>query len=86
MPGGRINVRYQSDGADVVAADAGDYIYPSDVRFDNAKDRLFVKATGMPVVFGGVQTWLFEFDLTRREQIDRAKIDPVVLSDECRIQ
>ena len=34
MPGGRIDVRYMPDGKVSVAANAGDYIYPADVRFD----------------------------------------------------
>jgi hypothetical protein len=34
MPGGRIDVKYLSDGKESVAADTGDYIYPADVRFD----------------------------------------------------
>ena len=39
MPGGRIDVRYLSDGKEAVAADAGDYIYPADVRFDPTSER-----------------------------------------------
>jgi len=86
MPGGRIDIRYQSDEAEVVAADAGDYIYPADVRVDRAKDRLFVKASGITAAFGAPQTWLFEFDLIHRKQISRAKINPAVLPHECRTE
>ena len=86
MPGGRIDLQYQSDAADVVAADAGDYIYPADVRVDKAKSRLFVKASGVPAAFGGPQVWLFEFDLAHRKQIDHARIDPAALPNECRIE
>ncbi len=70
MPGGRIDVHYESDGADVIAANAGDYIYPADVRIDKAKQRLLVKASGITAAFSVPQTWLFEFDLTRRSEID----------------
>ena len=51
MPGGRINVRYVADGKQQVAANAGDYIYPSDVRFDRAGECLYVKASGVPAAF-----------------------------------
>jgi hypothetical protein len=83
MPGGRIDVQYASDGSIVTAANAGDYIYPADVRIDKSKQRLFVKASGITAVFDRPQTWLFEFDLNRRSQIDRARVDPAVLPQEC---
>lgn len=86
MPGGRISVRYGSDVADIVAADAGDYIYPADVRVDQARNRLFVRASGVPAASGGLQVWLFEFDLNHRKEIDRARIDPSVLPHECQIE
>ena len=37
MVGGRIVVRYHPGGPEVVAADAGDYVYPSDVRINEAR-------------------------------------------------
>ncbi len=82
VPGGSIEVHYQSDGREVVAADAGDYIYPADVRLDLAHDALFVKAEGVPV-FGKAQTWLFQFDLKKQIQITRALVDRLVLPAEC---
>jgi hypothetical protein len=86
MPGGRIVVQYEPDGADIVAANAGDYIYPADVRIDRAREKLLVKASGIRAAFSQPQTWLFEFDLTRRAQIDRARVDPSVLPQECKIE
>jgi len=86
MPGGRIDVRYLSNGADVVAANAGDYIYPADVRVDKARQKLFVRAGGITAAFSQPQTWLFEFDLARRRQIDRARVDPTVLPKECQTE
>jgi hypothetical protein len=86
MPGGRIDVRYESDRADVTAANAGDYIYPADVRVDKAREKLFVKASGITAAFSQPQTWLFEFDLIRRGQIDRARVDPTVLPHECKTE
>ena len=61
------------------------YIYPADVRFDRANERLYIKATGVPAAFGGPQTWLFEYDLKKRQQTGRARVDPSVLPQECPI-
>jgi len=83
MPGGRINAEYVPERKAVVAANAGDYIYPADVRFDPTNDRLYIKAEGQPAAFGGPQTWLFEYDLKQRRQTQRARIDPSVLPPEC---
>lgn len=81
IPGGRIDIQYW-DGTDVVAADAGDYVYPADVRFDPASDTLYVKASGDAVI-GGSQTWLFKYDLASRRQVQHAQVDPSVLPKEC---
>lgn len=83
MPGGRIEVEYLSTGKEVVAANAGDYIYPADVRFDRSTSRLYVKASGSPAAFGGPQTWLFEYDLQKQHRSGRARVDPTVLPQEC---
>jgi hypothetical protein len=82
VPGGRIDVRYASDGKDEIAANAGDYIYPADVRFDRPDEHLYIKASGV-AVFGKPQTWLFEYDLRQRLQTRRARVDPTVLPREC---
>src|ERR1039458_1385734 len=47
IPGGRIHVRYLTTGRESVAADAGDYVYPSDVRLNAQVDLLYVKASGL---------------------------------------
>jgi hypothetical protein len=65
------------------AANAGDYIYPADVRFDDTAGLLYVKAGGHRAAFGEAQTWLFEYDLRRRKQRDRTLVDPDVLPREC---
>lgn len=51
MPGGRIDVRYGPNGPEIIAADAGDYIYPADVRFGQADERLYIKASGISAAF-----------------------------------
>jgi hypothetical protein len=83
LPGGRIDVKYTPDGQEQTAANAGDYIYPADVRFDQAAGLLYVKAKGAPAAFGGPQTWLFEYDLRQRRQTGRVMVDPSVLPQEC---
>lgn len=86
MPGGRVSLRYLSENKkEVVAADAGDYIYPADVRFNPISERLYVKASGIPAAFGGPQTWIFEYDLRQQQQTGRAKVDPSVLPHECAV-
>lgn len=83
VPGGRIDVEYKSDGKDEIAADAGDYIYPADVRLDRANEHLYIKASGAPAAFGGPQTWLFEYDLQHRHQTAHLRVDPSALPEEC---
>jgi hypothetical protein len=82
-PGGRIDLRFEPDGHQEVAADAGDYIYPSDVRFERSGSRLYVRAEGRPAVFGEQQTWLFEYDLERRRRTGRVRVVEGVLSQGC---
>ena len=80
IPGGRIVVKYGATGQDEVAANAGDYIYPDAVRFNG--DRLYIKASGVPVI-GADQTWVFEYDLRHHRQTGRLRVDPSVLTKEC---
>src|SRR5205823_13384473 len=82
MVGGRIVVRYQPDGPEVVAANAGDYVYPSDVRINDAKTVVVVKAKGLA---GGIwrETWLFDYDLDGHRELSKVRVDPSVLPDDC---
>jgi len=82
MPGGRINASYAANREDVVAADAGDYIYPEDVRVDHSLGRVYIKASGVPV-FGESETWLFGYDVAKKRQLQRARVDPKVLPQDC---
>ena len=82
MVSGIISVRYEADGPDVVAVQPGDYIYPKDVRLNSSHDRLFVKASGLA---SGIwnETWLYEYDLLKRKQARRNRVDPDALPPEC---
>jgi hypothetical protein len=62
IPGGSVGVTYLSSGKRFIAADAGDYVYPYDIRIDNQNDRLYIAARGLA---GGLwwRTVLFEYDL-----------------------
>ena len=83
MPGGQIDVRFQPDGSEQVAVDAGDYIYPSDVRVDASGDLLYVRASGYRAFGGKAETWLFEYDMRQRRQHGRALVDKDVLPSQC---
>jgi hypothetical protein len=65
-----------------VAADPGDYVYPSDVRLDAQNDLLYVKAQGLAGGFSE-QTWLFEYDLRRQRIMERLQVRNGILSMEC---
>lgn len=82
VPGGRITARYEPTGRELEVANAGDYVYPSDVRFDAQTNLLFVKASGLA---GGIthETWLFEYDLLGQRLIERRRVSDRVLPTEC---
>lgn len=82
MPGGRIDVRDGASGRESVAANAGDYVYPSDVRVDPQNDHLYVKASGLA---GGIQhqTWLFDYDLRGQRAVARFQVLDDALPPEC---
>ncbi len=82
MPGGRITARYTTPGRELEAANAGDYVYPSDVRFNMQTNLLFVKASGLA---GGIthETWLFEYDLLGQRLIERRRVADSALPTAC---
>jgi len=82
MPGGRIDVFYPATGGKFVAADAGDYVYPSDVRIDAQNDLLYVKADGLA---GGIweRTFLFEYDLRQHRLVTRRRVKDGKLPEVC---
>lgn len=75
-------VEYPMSGESVIAADPGDYIYPSDVRMDVRNDLLYTKAHGLA---GGIseQTWLFEYNIRNRQITGRARITNGALTAKC---
>lgn len=81
-PGGRITARYMTTGRELEVANAGDYVYPSDVRFNAQTNLLFVKASGLA---GGIthETWLFEYDLLGQRLIERRRVADSALPTEC---
>jgi hypothetical protein len=81
-PGGRIEVRYTNSGVRKVAADAGDYVYPSDVRVSSQNNLIYVKASGLT---GGInhETWLFEYDLDNQRLVTKQLVSDDVLPAEC---
>jgi hypothetical protein len=82
IPGGRIHVRYLTTGRESAAADAGDYVYPSDVRLNAQDDLLYVKASGLA---GGIrqETWLFKYDLRGQRLVERRQVVNDALPAEC---
>jgi hypothetical protein len=82
IPGGKITVSDPATGKTYTAADPGDYLYPSDVRFDAAHDLLYVKADGLARGIAE-QTWLFTYDVRRHEITRRVKVRNGQLSEEC---
>jgi hypothetical protein len=81
-PGGAISLRYPGTAQPTVAANGGDYVYPSDVRWDRDRDRLYVKAQGVSGA-GGERTVLFEYDLAAQREVRRDTVDSRGLPSEC---
>lgn len=71
-PGGALTISDPSSGKAILAANSGDYVYPSDVRFNAETSRLYVKTQGLA---GGIwpTTDLFEYDLSERRLLQRAR-------------
>jgi hypothetical protein len=82
MAGGMVVAFYPLTGQEYVAANAGDYVYPSDIRFDSQNDLLYVKAAGLA---GGIweRTILFEYDLRQHRLLNRRGVKANALPEEC---
>jgi hypothetical protein len=82
VPGGIVGLFYPATGRKFVAANAGDYVYPSDVRVNAQNDFLYVKASGLA---GGIwqRTYLFEYDLRQHRLLTRRRVKDSALPDAC---
>lgn len=82
MPGGIVTVTHPSTGERFVAAAAGDYVYPDDIRIDRQTDRLYIIASGLA---GGLwsRTVLFEYDLRSQRQTARRGVKDKDLPKAC---
>lgn len=82
MPGGIVTVTYLASGQRFIAANAGDYVYPYDIRIDNQNDRLYVVASGLA---GGIwsRTVLFEYDLQEHRETARRGVRDKDLPKAC---
>jgi hypothetical protein len=82
MVGGLVTVTYLASGERLVAANAGDYVYPYDIRINNQHDRLYIVASGLA---GGIwqRTVLFEYDLKVRRQTARHGVKDKDLPTAC---
>jgi hypothetical protein len=80
--GGVVVVRDIASGKSWTAINPGDYVYPSDIRLDSQRDYLYVRASGLA---GGIQqeTWLFEYDLERRQLLRKERVDKKSLPAIC---
>ena len=82
LPGGWIEVSYPATGQKFVAAKAGDYVHPTDVRINPQNDILYVKATGL---VGGIwqRTYLFAYDLRKHRLLTRRRVKDSALPEAC---
>ena len=85
LVGRDVEVRYESDGSEKTVVKYKDYIYASDVRLNDARDRLYVKTSGSAA---GIwhETWLYEYDLQKKKQLRKSRVEPAVLPPECELQ
>jgi hypothetical protein len=80
---GAIAVEFPSDPARHVVGDFGEKSNPLEVRLDPSACRLYVKAAGSPLFTDRAPTWLVEYDLLRREEVQSAKVEPEAVSAAC---
>jgi hypothetical protein len=80
--GGVVVLRDAASGKSWTAINPGDYVYPTDIRIDSQRDYLYVRASGLA---GGIQqqTWLFEYDLDRRQLLRKERVNEKSLPAIC---
>lgn len=82
-PSGEVALRFSASDRQVIA-DVGDYIYPTDVRFDARSELLYVRANGERAAGVRQETWLVEYDVNERKETTRVRVDSAALPPECR--
>ena len=80
---GGVAVEYPPDKTRHVVAAFGEKSNPIDVRVDLANCRLYVRSYGTPLFVKAVPTWLVEYDLQHREELQKSTVEPQVLPAEC---
>jgi hypothetical protein len=66
-----------------VVASFGEKSNPIDVRVDVRTCRLYVRSYGSPLFVKEVPTWLVEYDLRYRRELQAAQVEPQVLPPRC---
>ena len=80
---GGVAVEYPPDKTRHVVAAFGEKSNPIDVRVDLANCRLYVRSYGTSLFVKAVPTWLVEYDLQHREELQKSTVEPQVLPAEC---
>jgi hypothetical protein len=80
--GGGVAIANGVEGPLQIAVRPPDYLCPRDVRIDDRRLVLYVKAQGVAAIMG-FQTWLYEYDLRRRRVSDSLLVDPSALPPDC---
>ena len=76
-------VGVEPDKAPGWSASYGEKSNPQDVRFDPGSCRLYVRSYGTPLFVERVHTWLVEYDLEKRQEVQRAVVEQQVLPALC---
>ncbi len=80
--GGVVEIAFGVDGPLQTAVRPPDYLCPRDVRIDDRRLVLYVKAQGVATIMGW-QTWLYEYDLESRRVSHSLLVDPSALPADC---
>jgi hypothetical protein len=80
---GSVAVEFPADNTRHTIASSGEKSNPVEVRFDAATCRVYVHSVGSPLFTDVAPTWLVEYDLKQRRQVQDAVVDPQVLPPRC---
>jgi hypothetical protein len=85
VPGRSVFLTFEPDGRVKIALKTGDDEILSDIRFAPSSEMLYVRTESVSLL-GGEHTSLLEYNLHKRRESARARVDPAVLSPECPAQ